>query len=183
MVRVMDMEELAKRKSPRLQSFDYNSTGAYFITMCTKNRRCMLSRIVETGVLDCPSVELTPYGKIADKFINQLNDFYENISVDRYIIMPNHIHLLLFVRGDGQSSPSTESKEYAFVPTGIGANTTVSRFVSTFKRFCNKEYGENIWQDRFNDHIIRNREDYEEHIKCIYENPVNWYYDKLYSDN
>ena len=49
------MDELKKRKTPRYQSFDYNSVGVYFITICTQNRRCILSRIVGTGVLDCPS--------------------------------------------------------------------------------------------------------------------------------
>ena len=55
------------------------------------------------------------------------------------------------------------------------------QFVSTLKRFCNKEYGENIWQARFYDHIIRNRRDYEEHVKYILENPIRWEYDELYS--
>jgi len=56
----------------------------------------------------------------------------------------------------------------------------VSRFVSTFKRFCNKEYGVNIWQRHFNDHIIRNRQDLEEHIKYISENPMKWKTDSLF---
>ena len=69
------------------------------------------------------------------------------------------------------------------VPTNVErANSVCSQFVSTFKRFCNKEYGENIWQVRFNDHIIRNRDDYEEHVKYIYENPIRWYYDELYTE-
>ena len=45
----------------------------------------------ETGVLDCPQIELTKYGEIADKYIKQLNDFYEHLSVEKYVIMPNHI--------------------------------------------------------------------------------------------
>ena len=56
------MTELFDRKSPRLKGFDYNSKGAYFITICTKNRKCLLSDIVGTGVLDCPQVQLTDYG-------------------------------------------------------------------------------------------------------------------------
>ena len=69
------------------------------------------------------------------------------------------------------------------VPTNVErSNTVFSRFISTFKRFCNKECGENIWQPRANDHIIRNHEDYEEHLRYIYENPMRWYYDELYSD-
>ena len=61
------MEEYTKRKTPRLQNYDYNSVGGYFITICTKNRKCILSRIVGTGVPDCPKIELTRYGEIADK--------------------------------------------------------------------------------------------------------------------
>ena len=67
-------------------------------------------------------------------------------------------------------------------PVPTVQNSIPSRFVSTFKRFCNKEYGENIWQYRSYDHIIRNREDYEEHLRYIYENPVRWYYDELYTE-
>ena len=94
----MKMNEFKKRKTPRFQSFDYNSVGAYFITICTQNRRCILSRIVGTGVLDCPQIELTGYGEVADKYIKQLNDFYEHLSVEKYVIMPNHIHFLLWVK-------------------------------------------------------------------------------------
>ena len=159
--------------------------GVYFVTICTQNRRCILSEIVGTDAsitslceVDCPQVELTRYGKIADKYIKQLNDFYEHLSVEEYVIMPNHIHILLLVKvnknDDGQSRTP--------VPTNVErVNNVCSQFVSTFKRFCNKEYGENIWQARFNDHIIRNRNDYEEHKKYIYENPTHWYYDELYT--
>ena len=171
------MEELKKsRKSPRLREFNYNSVGAYFVTICTQNRRCILSRIVGTGVLDCPQIELTKYGEVAEKYIKQLDSFYDHISIESYVIMPNHIHILLFIKDNGQSRTP--------VPTNaIKANSTFSKFISTFKRFCNKEYGENIWQSRSNDHVIRNREDYEKHIKYIHENPTRWYYDELYSED
>ena len=67
-------------------------------------------------------------------------------------------------------------------PVPTRQNTVVSRFVSSFKRFCNKDIGENIWQYRSYDHIIRNKQDYEKHLKYIYENPIRWYYDELCSD-
>ena len=172
---VMRMEELKNRKTTRLHGANYNCTGVYFLTLCTQNRQCLLSRIVGTGVPDGPSIELLQYGKIADKYINQLNDFYDFINIEKYVIMPNHIHLLLQVK----SPPNGPSRTP--VPTVI-QNSVVSRFVSTFKRFCNKEYGKNIWQYRSNDHIIRNKKDYEEHLKYILENPIQWHYDELYSD-
>ena len=170
----MDKEKvLQKRKSTRLKTFDYNSIGAYFITICTEDREKILSRIVGGDVLDAPkSVELLPYGKIADKFINQLSDFCKNINVDRYVIMPNHIHIMLMVHGNGASRTSPPTRQHS----------SVSQFVSTLKRFCNKEYDQNIWQRGFYEHVIRNREDYEEHLKYIYENPFRWYYDELYTE-
>ena len=135
----------------------------------------MLSKIVGTGVPDGPKSELTKYGQIADKYINQLNVFYDNISIEGYVIMPNHIHIMLWVKGI-ENGPSR-------TPVPTIQNSIPSRFISTFKRFCNKEYGENIWQYRSYDHIIRNHEDYEEHMRYIYENPMRWYYDELYSES
>ncbi len=207
---------LQNRKTTRLKGTDYNSNGAVFLTICTKERRCILSRIVGTGVPDGPhgssivgtgvpdgphgssivgtgvpdgphgssivgtgvpdgpQNHLTRYGEIADKYINQLNDFYDDLSVESYVIMPNHIHILLWVKGidDGPSR----------TPVPTAQNTITARFLSTFKRFCNKEYGMNIWQYRSYDHIIRNRQDYEEHLRYIYENPMRWFYDELYSE-
>ena len=168
-----DEKKLPKRKPTRLKAFDYNKSGAYFITICTEERRQILSRIVGVDVLGDPkNVELLPYGMVADKYIKQTNEFYENLTVDQYVIMPNHIHLILFVCEDGSPRTSTPTKQ----------TSSVSHFISTFKRFCNKEYGGNIWQRGFYDHIIRGQEDYDEIVKYIYENPIRWHYDELYSD-
>ena len=186
------MNELKKRKTTRLRGADYNQNQAVFLTICTKERRCILSRIVGTGVPDGPhnrttdnpvgtgvpdgpQIELSKYGQIADKYINQLNNFYDDLSVESYVIMPNHIHIMLWVKGAGNGPSRTP------VPTTM-QNSVTARFVSTFKRFCNKEYGINIWQYRSNDHIIRNRQDYEEHLRYIHENPMRWYYDELYTE-
>ncbi len=177
------MDELKKRKTIRLKGADYNRNSAVFLTICTKDRRCILSRVVGTGVPDGPSIhgisnipriELTEYGQIADKYLRQLNDFYNHISIEDYVIMPNHIHILLWVKGDENGPSGT--------PVPTVQNSIPSRFVSTFKRFCNKEYGMNIWQARSFDHIIRNYNDYEEHRRYIYENPIRWYYDELYAE-
>ena len=177
----MKMDEPKNRKTTRLKGADYDRNQAVFLTICTKERCCVLSRIVGTGVLDGPQIELTKYGQIADKYIRQLNDFYDDLSVESYVIMPNHIHSMLWAKGAGNGplrTPVTDGPSWTPVPTV--QNSVPSRFVSTFKRFCNKEYGVNIWQYRSNDHIIRNRQDYDEHLRYIYENPMRWYYDELY---
>ena len=190
----MENELFPKRKNTRLTEFDYNTDGAYFITVCTHDRKSTLSRVVSpieknvgAGVLDRPrteahtylnaTVELLPNGIIADKYINQLNEFYKDISVENYVIMPNHIHLLLWVKTNDVSNGRSGTP----APT-MSQNSRVSRFVSTFKRFCNKEYGCDIWQRGFYDHIIRNQEDFEKHIDYICNNPIKWEFDKLYSE-
>lgn len=76
------------------------------------------------------------------------------------------IYLYVLEGGAPLTSPPTRQR------------STVSRFVSTLKRFCNKEYGENIWERYFYDHIIRNQEDYEKHVKYVCENPARWYYEE-----
>ncbi len=167
----MRMDNLRNRKSTRLLDYDYSSPGAYFLTVCTQKRKCILSRIVGTGVLDGPSVELSPYGRVADKYIRQMSGFYENVTVDSYVIMPNHIHILLHIKEKGPSG----------TPVPTVQNSTVSRFVSTFKRYCNREYGKNIWQYRSYDHIIRDNDDYKKHLEYIYENPFGWQNDELYT--
>ena len=85
--------------------------------------------------------------------------------------MPNHIHMLLGITENGQSG----------TPVPTRANSAFSKFISTLKRFCNREYGENIWQARAYDHVIRNRQDYEEHWRYIGENPLRWRDDLLYA--
>ena len=161
---------LPNRKITRLPGYDYNSPGAYFLTICTKNKQCLLSRIVGTGVLDGSKIQLTSHGKIANHYLHQLDAFYDDITVGSYVIMPNHIHILLHI----QEGPSR-------TPVPTLQNSTVSRFVSTFKRFCNREFGENLWQARFYDHIIRDEKDYHQHLKYIAENPCKWTEDSLFS--
>ena len=85
-----------------------------------------LSRIVGTGVLDCPQPELTRYGEIADKYIKQLNDFYEHLSVEKYVIMPNHIHLLLWLKENKNKTVNGQSRTP--VPTNVEKNTEISKF-------------------------------------------------------
>ena len=164
--------EFQIRKSNRISGYDYSTNGAYFITICTENRRKILSEIIVGTPLPgypeevCP--ELTPCGKIADKYIRQMDAFYDNLSVDKYVIMPDHIHLLISIHGLG-GHPGRG------VPTGEKERTSViARFVGTFKRFCNKEYGENIWQGRYYDHVIRNQQDYDEVWQYIENNPRKW---------
>ena len=217
------------RKSPRLGTYDYSTSGRYFITICTHGKKHILSHItsstaqpnVGVGVLDDPhsrtnprvttkptvgvgvpddphshtnprvttqstvgaihespvcTNKLTAYGKIVDDVIKQMNDFYEVINVDKYVIMPNHIHMLLSVNNPNRESEGGTSR------TPSPTNSVVSKFVSSFKRFCNKEYGHNIWQRSYHDHIIRDEKDYVKIWGYIDTNVIRWTDDCFYSE-
>ena len=139
------------------------------MTICTQDRKKILSRIlVGTPLPGCPQepcLELLRHGKIADKYICQMDTFYEYLSVDHYVIMPDHIHLLITINGHPGRGVPTEKQDRI---------SLLAQFVGTFKRFCNKEYGGNIWQSRYYDHVIRNQQDYNEIWEYIENNPRKW---------
>ena len=169
-------KELPKRKPTRLKDFDYSSTGAYFVTICIQNRKPLLSHIVKSvgvGALDDPQVQVTRIGKIIEKNLLSSENI-PGVTIDRYVIMPDHIHaILVFNREEYIKRQNGSSR--APTPT----NEMLPHIVSTFKRFCNKEIGEDIFQRGYSEHIIRDREDYETRIKYIQENPMRWYYKQL----
>ena len=171
-------ENLPKRKDLRFKNYDYSEYGAYFITICTDNRRKILSKIAD---IDLETVgegfslpQLTQYGKMVDKWIKLIPEKYPNISVDYYVIMPNHIHLLLSViKEDGREDPSPT---VGMVIGWLKYNAT--KEINQLRKVTN----EKIFQRSFYDHIVRNKTDYEEISKYIYENPLKWQFDELYSE-
>ena len=169
---------IPKRKNMRLSKAELYNNGMFFITICTLNRACILSQIISFDEKECNEgkcfVKLTQFGELVDKYINQLNNFYSNVSVESYVIMPNHIHFLFVIDPQGGGPSGT--------PVPTIQNSIVSRFISTLKRFCNKEIGRNIWQRGSYDHIVRNRDDYIEIKKYIDLNPLNWLRDNLYCE-
>ena len=82
-----------------MQGYDYSEQGLYFLTICVKNREKLLCSIVGDGVLDVPNPELTAVGKIVEKHINSINNS-KRIMVEKYVIMPDHIHLMVFLENE-----------------------------------------------------------------------------------
>ena len=174
-------KDLPKRKGTRLKGFDHSSAGAYFVTVCTKDRKRILSDIIKpsvgVGAHDDPQIQLTEMGKVAERYLLSSENI-PGVKIDRYVIMPDHIHAIIFLYPDEYASQKDGSSR-APTPT----NEMLPHIVSTFKRFCNKEIGNNIFQRGYMEHIVRDREDYEARSKYIYENPIRWYYGNLACDN
>ena len=160
----------AARKVIRLKTYDYNSPGYYFVTVCTKNRQKLLCDIVGTVLPDGPQTRLTACGKVVEQQLRIMTEFYEDIRIDKYVVMPNHIHLLVQTLDCGGERPGR------VIPT----DTKLGRFVGTLKRFTNKKCGRDLWQARSYDHVIRGVQDYREIWKYIEENPWRWAEDRFY---
>ena len=87
------------RKKNRLENYDYSQNGAYFITICTDKRKCLLSTIVG-AIIDRPAyAQLTEWGRYAEEAILRIPLCYPDVALEKYVIMPNHIHLLLLIDG------------------------------------------------------------------------------------
>ncbi len=156
--------DLPQRNPLRLPEHDYSNPGAYFVTICTKNRRCILSNItVGADALGGPSLRLTDTGKIVEQYILS-TDRMTGFHVDKYVVMPNHIHMILSV----ENGPPRAS-----APTVLDA-------VGALKRLVNRRLGRDIWQRSFHEHVIRNEQDYREIWEYIDENPVRWVGDRCY---
>ena len=97
--------DLPKRKPTRLSYFDYSTPGSYFLTVCTKDKKCILGEIVGGGALDAPHIQLTNTGKVAQQHIVSGNSI-PGVIVDKFVIMPNHIHMILFLDETACSGPS-----------------------------------------------------------------------------
>ena len=147
------------RKPNRLKNYDYSSQGVYYITVCTLDRKCILSQIVGGDALIAPQTNLTHCGEIARKYIESMP------GIDTYVIMPNHIHLLIAIDGLMKASVPTNS---------------VPNLIRSFKVLVSKETGQSIWQCSYYDHIIRDEEDYINHLQYIEDNPAGWSKDKYY---
>lgn len=158
------------RKRNRMGEYNYSAEGEYFITICVKERCEILSEIVGDDACDVPKIRLLPCGEIVDKHIKKMDGNYKGINVYSYVIMPNHVHLILQILPEcGTSQASSPTK--ALIPM----------FVSQLKRRCNREYGENIWQRSYHDRIIRDGDEFEKKDNYIRENPSLWKKDCFYS--
>ena len=161
--------EYPKRKQNRIPEYDYSAPGAYFVTICTQGRRQILSNITVGAAISRPPEEnLTAYGEIVDLAINHITTIYPGVSVDKYVIMPNHVHMILRIC-------SGEDGRQVAAPT-------VSAVVGQMKRWISLQAGTALWQKSFHDHVIRNEEDFREIWEYIDTNPARWAEDRYYTE-
>ncbi|MGN0650633.1 MAG: transposase [Oscillospiraceae bacterium] len=176
--------EYRYRKRIRLANYDYSTNGIYFITICTKNRENLFWQHPPVGATsgrptigsplsdsnNIGSEHLTELGKEAEESVLMIPAAYRgNVNVGDYVIMPNHIHLILVINRQGPAADENPP--------------TISCVIKQYKGVVSKLAGCSIWQKSFYEHIIRSEDEYIRIVQYIEENPENWEQDSLYETN
>ena len=161
--------DLPKRKQNRLPAYDYSDANAYFVTVCTEGRKNLFWTNVGATNGRPQDISLSEQGRIVDEHIRQIPNHYPAVSVDCYVIMPNHIHLLLQIHSTADGRPMVAP--------------TISTVINQMKGVISKNIGFPVWQKGFYDHVIRGEADYQETWQYIVGNPGKWADDKLYNSN
>ena len=159
----------------RLLGWDYSQYGCYFLTICIKGRKPILSKIVGRGILDAPEIRLTEYGRFVHQTIEYLAANNRDISIHNWVVMPNHLHILLSIVADGSCVCGASGMPR---PT----NAVIPKLVSSLKRFTNRKAGIDLWQTGYYDHIIRDDLDFIRRWRYIDNNPAAWLEDEYYSE-
>ena len=164
------MTDYPARKHPRLKGYDYGQNGAYFVTVCTDKRQCILSEIAVGRGL-APAVRLLSAGRIVAEELDALLDRFPGLAIEKSVIMPNHIHLLLRLTAAGASPRPTPSEEaYTVVDVvRVLKSLTTRRWNAARGRT-----GERLWQSSFHDHVIRDENDFLSRWSYIEGNPARW---------
>ena len=172
------MDKFPTRKPVRLKEYDYSMAGYYYVTICTHNREEIFGKyknIVGAPLAcarnqnTCARIELSIIGKIIDRQWNDIENQYDNVELDEYIIMPNHIHGILIINKREGASPSP----------------TIPQIIRSFKSKSVLEYikyindnnlnvSGKIWQRSFYDHVIRNEQSLDAIREYISNNPLKW---------
>jgi len=155
---------LPRRKSIRLKDYDYSQPGYYFITGCVLGRQCLFGSVVGDAV------ELNAVGEIVSKEWHDLPRRFPSVGLDAFVVMPNHVHGIIILRGrEAESTPTTRKR-----PLTLGQVTRAFKSLSAVH--VNALLGRHgpLWQRLFHDHITRDDWDLNRIREYIQNNPASW---------
>jgi len=151
-----DYNRFPVRKNPRMKRIDYASVNYYFVTICTQDKKCIFGKSGQPNV----------FGQVAEQGLCNINSHFPGTRIDKYVIMPNHVHAIVVIEQQG---------------------TNLSVLIGQYKSFVSREIHKirpdlKVWQPSFHDHVIRNQKAYEQIWMYIDANPANWGEDCFYTD-
>ena len=158
------------RRSVRLKNIDYASTGAYFVTICVQYKRTVF------GIVSGDSVILSSTGKKVEEFWLDIPDHFPSVTLDEYVVMPNHIHGIVLIHNE--SSSDQQEKAFQRIPVG-----SLSSIIRSFKAAVTTYLKQNglsnfQWQRGFYEHVIRSEKAMNSIREYIHLNPRKWSVDK-----
>ena len=181
-----------KRRSIRLPGYDYSRAGAYFVTICTKDRKCLFGNIrnQEMGLNDA--------GWMVDKWYVELENKFPDIKCDIHIIMPNHFHAIIQNVGADVGAnlcvcPNDDRARKTMgehMTAGEHIGSPLRRVIQWFKTMTTNEYIRGVkqhnwppfpgklWQRNYYEHIIRNENEMTRILEYITNNPAQWAMDR-----
>ena len=176
--------KLPKRRTIRLQEYDYSQSGYYFVTICAKNRRCLFGEIVANAETPHFTPTLSNIGEIVKECWLNIPIHYPNVLLDQYVIMPNHVHGIIIIdypREKWGQNITSKNRFQHLLSGSLGA--VIRGFKIGVTKWClqNTPY-RNIWQRNFYEHVIRNDQSHAILQEYIANNPCNWHVDELFSD-
>ncbi|MFC1787683.1 transposase [Patescibacteria group bacterium] len=183
------MDSLPNRKSIRLPDYDYSQSGMYYVTICVHGREYLFGNVVGATPGGCPRetndnpiciIDLNFAGQMIERVWNEIKDRFPGVKLDKFIIMPNHVHGIIQIHEtNGQ-------------PPGVAPTVTLPNIVHWFKTKTTNEYirgirceifprfYERLWQRNYYEHIIRDDDDLNRIREYIQDNPKNWKQDDLH---
>jgi len=174
-------------KSIRLKGYDYTRPGSYFITLCTGHHQALFGDIIDGEMI------LNEWGRIIKDYIDKIPDHYANVEIDRYVIMPNHVHMIVVLWLEKESCNGTANQinveAIHELPLRDRMKTRrkmkLPKIVGWLKMNASKQINikrkisvQSIWQRNYYEHIIRNERELNNIRRYIINNPPNWEYDR-----
>ncbi len=175
--------EIHHRRSIRLKEYDYSQAGAYFVTICTWDRECLFGDIVNCR--GNSRIALNKHGKVAKEYIGRIKDRFDNVYIEEYIIMPNHIHAIIFIDQSvgvihelpphASFAERRKHRRQMLLPQIIGwfkmnASKSINQIRGT--------EGRPVWQKNYYEHVVRNEKELRSIQEYIINNPLQWELDE-----
>ncbi|MGI6638719.1 MAG: transposase [Desulfobulbus sp.] len=175
------------RRSIRLRGYDYSQAGAYFVTVCTRNRECLFGEIING------EMQLNDAGRMVRHWYRGLERKFSDIECDTFVCMPNHVHFIVVnVGADLRVRPDIDAgnQQVEHIEQGEHIGSPLQRVVQWFKTMSTNEYIRcvkqcgwppfpgKLWQRNYYEHIIRNDENLNHIRQYIIDNPVKWNVDR-----
>ena len=191
---------LPRRKTIRLQNYDYSQVGAYFVTICTAHKRPLFGVVRRGDPCGRPPVpayvELSETGRIVESYLTEIPSHYPDVGLASYVIMPDYIHMILVLTQNqpqraGQCPAPTEESDLSSRRGGTPASPApagksdpscrrggtpgppaLPKIISAFKSLTTRKAGTSLWQRGYYEHILRNQQDFSEAAGYIQGNPA-----------